>query len=89
MKEFSNCPRCNDSWNILSTAIKQCQHCGLYWNINYSQLCFDFNNNSFIYWILEDYFCMCYGNVFGLGLKLPYLPYDISFEKLKLYLNFL
>jgi hypothetical protein len=80
--KWPTCPRCNG--NLAKYVLEQryiCKNCKL----NYDQFTQEYQleiNNGLLLWKFNYAVCE-FGNV-----KLPWLPYNISLEQLKLYLTF-
>jgi len=91
---FPKCPRCNDNWwsNVLSPmASRNCMRCSMYYSptSEFFALYSFVEHEKNLYWHLNNNYCEYGFNIFSCGIKLPYLPYNISPEKFKTYLTFL
>jgi hypothetical protein len=98
MKTFSSilynvCPRCNSQWQFKLSP--QCA-CGMAYHIPPAYHCLVLRSflgieGNYLTWDIDNHFCL-YGNwpecVCGTATKLPWLPYDITPEKLKMYILF-
>jgi hypothetical protein len=100
MMEFSTCPRCGDEWNLSlcgrwkdsgEICTYRCVKC----NLDYGHLApavphgvyLLLSNDKVILWMLNNHSCwyLPYDNE---RYRLPWLPFDITEERLKLLLVF-
>ena len=91
MIDLSKCPRCNENW-VHSNYY--CVICNMEYNGTYGKGCFVLSFNSQkLYWYRTLRRCCLYYMLDNSNhqkvINLPYLPYNISFTKLKLYLTLL
>ena len=94
--KFENCPRCLGDWEVIGEP-KLCGNCGIvYFEDDFIRLTFD--DNSEIEWNFDERVkteCT-YSYAFDpdhdshdkYNIKLPWLPFDITEEQLKVYLTF-
>ncbi len=91
---YPRCPRCSGAWEEApnGSPFLQCK-CGIrYWFsqagpfIVYSDIV---TNGDILLWNIALQLCVYHGIVAeGKGVSLPWLPFDIKIDKLKLYLTF-
>ena len=91
MQTFPVCPRCSHDWIKEEQTFWDCPICGM--SYNPSKNCMNLLLEDFlVYWFPEENisYLYCYPSSLSLKrIKLPFLPYDITLDKLKLYLTFL
>jgi hypothetical protein len=102
MEPFETCPRCRGPWqNSLMATLRPasgkcdfwCVNCNIFYSVGNELLVMRdvFSNDKHLAWDFRYDFCY-YGSyrdaVNNKALTLPWLPFDIAKEKLKLYLLF-
>jgi hypothetical protein len=86
--QYPKCPRCQSDWtenpgqDIKECKLLSCHSCGMDYSCTFL-LCARVGE-KYIYWNLGERYCQIVS--FD---KLPWLPFDIKEDKLKLYLTFL
>jgi len=90
MTNFPNCPRCHSEWFYADHGFGECSNCNcnLKCAYNYDVLIFTFSDDTWVAWYRNENMCR-YFLTYKKYTILPYLPYNITLDKLKLYLNFL
>ena len=91
MNQFPDCPRCHKEWNRNYINVYKyilCDECDLAFHIEDNILSFVLKG-YWVYWSLEANYSWIYPIKITEKIVLPYLPYDITLNKLKLYLTFL
>jgi len=86
---FEVCPRCNLAWSPISGGTNfTCDNCQLDYIPDWNVIAWAV---SYPPHVELTWYCnkkMCQISLNGTYIDLPWLPFDISKEKLKLYLNF-
>ena len=99
MMNFDKCPRClKDTWKQDGTRIFRCKLCRMIYNpdniFNFLRLKID--HNQYIIWSLNFNTCeLAIHHINGDGLlsrvesiSLPWLPFDITLDQIKMYVVF-
>jgi hypothetical protein len=90
MIEYSNCPRCLNTWNKSNYVLYCSSQCGMVYYLNTSTILYEniIRYRDVLFWFLEEKKCSyrLYDDVDE--LVLPWLSFDIKADKLKKYLLF-
>lgn len=94
MQEFKNCPRCNRDFDITDSTETKCNLCNLHYSKSFRYMAiYNILDGYNLYWkwnIKGEIYCHFDFAIYSSNPTiLPFLPYDITAEKLKLYLNFI
>jgi len=87
--KFDTCPRCGGEWNKDATILNfyKCTMCTMHITIDEGEFSLNIELFGFyIGWSSIGNYCIIYSR--NKPIKLPWLPFDITEEKLKLYLVF-
>lgn len=91
---YPQCPRCNGEWiksNNKLEIIMDCCKCKMHWPIYKEYMWRSFSENTELIWDFRDNCCRYVSNLKSIELiitELPMLGFDISSEKLRLYILF-
>jgi len=90
MNQFPDCPRCHsESWEAIGNQDNKCASCNFKSIFDNRILLFTFSDRSWVAWYPDQNVSRYFTPNKSGSIILPYLPYDITLDKLKLYLNFL
>ena len=87
------CPRCKNEWqkSSMSSYLYRCNICNIsYYHTEYNRgdcmALYLAKKNYYLNWELDDNNLYCtYSEPYHLSIRLPWLPFDINEDKLKLY----
>lgn len=90
--KFKVCPRCHNDWPCIDISIIQCLNCHMCYHHKYGHLFisnFLVSNDQLSFFDRYCHYSTFLNFLDGKMVNLPLLPYNITPEKLKLYLLFL
>ena len=89
---MNTCPRCGGKWSVINhQSYKKCETCAAIYEPTFPKFYFRVEQ-YFLCWFFENKTCRCWSDadITNQAIPLPYdLPFNITLEKIKLYLNFL